>query len=111
MPISTRTWKCSVRSDRHGLVRPRSAPADCGAPAGSQAGSGRIRSAARARLCRSLPELGNARLDRIARAWSAREVLPLIVARRPEARLVVAGSDPPPAHAYADLYQNLEMLG
>jgi glycosyltransferase involved in cell wall biosynthesis len=49
--------------------------------------------------------------NRVAMDWFVRKVLPLIVAREPRARLVVAGSDPPPAHAYADLAQNLEMLG
>ena len=43
--------------------------------------------------------------------WFVREVLPLILARQPGARLVVAGSDPPPAHAYADHARALEMLG
>jgi glycosyltransferase involved in cell wall biosynthesis len=38
-------------------------------------------------------------------------VLPLIVAREPRARLVIVGSDPPPAHTYADYAANLEMLG
>jgi glycosyltransferase involved in cell wall biosynthesis len=49
--------------------------------------------------------------NRIAMDWFVRQVLPLILARRPKARLVVAGSDPPPAHAYADYEANLEMLG
>ena len=49
--------------------------------------------------------------NRVAMDWFARQVLPLIRARQPQARLVLAGSDPPPAHAYADLGGNLEMLG
>jgi GT2 family glycosyltransferase/glycosyltransferase involved in cell wall biosynthesis len=49
--------------------------------------------------------------NRVAMDWFARQVLPLIVARQPHARLVVAGSDPPPAHAYADLAANVDMLG
>jgi glycosyltransferase involved in cell wall biosynthesis len=49
--------------------------------------------------------------NRVAMDWFARHVLPLILARQPQARLVLAGSDPPPAHAYADLAANLEMLG
>ena len=57
--------------------------------------------------------LGSFRHDpnRVALDWFAREVLPLILARRPEARLIIAGSDPPPAHAYADTAGHLEMLG
>ena len=48
--------------------------------------------------------LGSFRHDpnRVALDWFIRRVLPLILARQPGARLVVAGSDPPPAHAYAD---------
>jgi glycosyltransferase involved in cell wall biosynthesis len=49
--------------------------------------------------------------NRVAMEWFARQVLPLILERQPQARLVVAGSDPPPGHAYADLAANLEMLG
>ena len=49
--------------------------------------------------------------NRAALDWFVHEVLPLIVAREPRARLVVAGSDPPPAHAYADFAAHLEMLG
>ena len=40
-----------------------------------------------------------------------REALPVILRREPRARLVVAGSEPPPAHAYADYAANLDMLG
>jgi glycosyltransferase involved in cell wall biosynthesis len=49
--------------------------------------------------------------NRIAMDWFSRSVLPLILAREPGARLVVVGSDPPPAHAYEDLAANLQMLG
>jgi glycosyltransferase involved in cell wall biosynthesis len=49
--------------------------------------------------------------NRVAMDWFARQVLPLILARQPQARVVLAGSDPPPAHAYADLAANLDMLG
>jgi len=57
--------------------------------------------------------LGSFRHDpnRVAVDWFVREVMPLILARRPQARLVIAGSDPPPAHAYADSAGRLEMLG
>ena len=57
--------------------------------------------------------LGSFRHDpnRFALDWFLREVLPLILAREPAARLVVAGSDPPPAHAYSDFAGHLEMLG
>jgi len=57
--------------------------------------------------------LGSFRHDpnRVAIDWFVREVMPLILARCPEARLVIAGSDPPPAHTYADTAGHLEMLG
>jgi GT2 family glycosyltransferase len=34
--------------------------------------------------------------------WFAQEVLPRVLSRRPDARLVVVGSDPPPRHALPD---------
>ncbi|SPE43525.1 Glycosyl transferase, family 2 [Candidatus Sulfopaludibacter sp. SbA3] len=49
--------------------------------------------------------------NRVAMEWFVRQVLPLILGRQPDARLVVAGSDPPPSHTYADYSANLEMLG
>ena len=57
--------------------------------------------------------LGSFRHDpnRVALDWFIGRILPAVLARRPEARLVVAGSDPPPAHAYADFGGRLEVLG
>ncbi len=49
--------------------------------------------------------------NRAALDWFVHQVLPLIVAREPRARLAIVGSDPPPAHTYADYAANLEMLG
>ena len=49
--------------------------------------------------------------NRIAVDWFVQHVLPLVLARQPEARLVIAGSDPPPAHTYADYAANMEMHG
>ena len=49
--------------------------------------------------------------NRVALDWFVRHALPLILKREPRARLVVAGSEPPPSHAYADYETNLEMLG
>lgn len=49
--------------------------------------------------------------NRVAVDWFMRSVLPLILARRPSARLVVAGSDPPPPHVYGGYSGALEMLG
>ncbi|HWB83375.1 MAG TPA: glycosyltransferase [Bryobacteraceae bacterium] len=49
--------------------------------------------------------------NRVAVDWFIREVLPLILAREPRARFAIAGSDPPPAHAYADSESALDMLG
>jgi GT2 family glycosyltransferase/glycosyltransferase involved in cell wall biosynthesis len=47
----------------------------------------------------------------IALGWFAREVMPRILASRPNARLVVIGSDPPPPHAFAALGDAIECLG
>jgi GT2 family glycosyltransferase/glycosyltransferase involved in cell wall biosynthesis len=49
--------------------------------------------------------------NRAAVDWFVHEVLPLVLRRRPDARLILVGSDPPPAHTYADYSANLEMLG
>ena len=49
--------------------------------------------------------------NRVAVDWFVREVLPLVLAKQPSAKLVIAGSDPPPAHTYADLAANMEMQG
>ena len=47
----------------------------------------------------------------VALEWFARFVLPLIVAELPEARLLVAGSDPPPRYAFADPANAVDLLG
>lgn len=49
--------------------------------------------------------------NRVALDWFMRDVFPLILDRAPEVRLALAGSDPPPAHTYADYAANLDMLG
>ena len=49
--------------------------------------------------------------NRIAIEWFARHVLPRIVAQCPHARLVVAGSDPPPAGTIPDPTGAVELLG
>jgi GT2 family glycosyltransferase/glycosyltransferase involved in cell wall biosynthesis len=57
--------------------------------------------------------LGSWRHDpnRIAVDWFIRHVMPLILAEEPGARLVIAGSDPPPEHTYADYAAHMDMLG
>ena len=47
----------------------------------------------------------------VALDWFVNEVLPRIAARRPEARLVVVGSDAPPRFTYADLAPAVEIRG
>jgi GT2 family glycosyltransferase len=47
----------------------------------------------------------------VALDWFVNEVLPRIVARRPEARLVVVGADVPPRHPYADREPAIEIRG
>ncbi|HUI53940.1 MAG TPA: glycosyltransferase [Bryobacteraceae bacterium] len=49
--------------------------------------------------------------NRVGADWFIREVLPAILARRKNARLVIAGSDPPPAYTLADHAGHVEMLG
>jgi GT2 family glycosyltransferase/glycosyltransferase involved in cell wall biosynthesis len=49
--------------------------------------------------------------NRVAVDWFVREVLPLILASQPHARLVIAGSDPPATHTYADYAASIEMQG
>jgi GT2 family glycosyltransferase/glycosyltransferase involved in cell wall biosynthesis len=49
--------------------------------------------------------------NQVALEWFVREVLPTIVEKLPGARLVVAGSDPPPRHTLPDSGHRIEMLG
>jgi GT2 family glycosyltransferase/glycosyltransferase involved in cell wall biosynthesis len=49
--------------------------------------------------------------NQVALDWFVREALPLIVEKLPGARLLVAGSDPPPRHAFPDPANAVEMLG
>jgi glycosyltransferase involved in cell wall biosynthesis len=49
--------------------------------------------------------------NQIAISWFTREALPLILERVPKARLIIAGSDPPPPHAIPDLPGAIELLG
>jgi len=57
--------------------------------------------------------LGSFRHDpnRVAVDWFVRHVLPLVIAQEPTARFVIAGSDPPAEHTYADHASHLQMLG
>jgi GT2 family glycosyltransferase/glycosyltransferase involved in cell wall biosynthesis len=49
--------------------------------------------------------------NRVALDWFAREVLPLIVAKVPEARILVAGAEPPLRHSFADPANAVDLLG
>jgi O-antigen biosynthesis protein len=49
--------------------------------------------------------------NQVALDWFAAHVMPHILADEPDARLLVVGSDPPPAHAYGDLAGHFELLG
>jgi len=49
--------------------------------------------------------------NQVALDWFIRQVLPLILEKRPEARLVVVGSDAPPEHVYADYAAAIEFRG
>jgi glycosyltransferase involved in cell wall biosynthesis len=43
--------------------------------------------------------------------WFSREVFPRVLERRPSARLVIVGSDPPPKHALPDFPESIELRG
>ena len=91
---------------------PRLAPRIAtGMRAGIEISRYRFRAEGRERF--SMLFVGSFRHDpnRAALDWFVHQVLPLIVAREPRARLAVVGSDPPPAHTYADYAANLEMMG
>jgi O-antigen biosynthesis protein len=49
--------------------------------------------------------------NQVALDWFARFVLPLIVAKIPQARLLVAGSDPPDRHLFSDPANAIDLLG
>ena len=49
--------------------------------------------------------------NQVALDWFSRHVLPLIVEKLPSARLLVAGSDPPPRHAFSDPSGAIDLLG
>jgi GT2 family glycosyltransferase/glycosyltransferase involved in cell wall biosynthesis len=49
--------------------------------------------------------------NQVALNWFVRDILPLIQATRPEVRLLVAGSDPPPRHIYSGGGSAVELLG
>ncbi|MDE3199133.1 MAG: glycosyltransferase [Acidobacteriota bacterium] len=49
--------------------------------------------------------------NQVALDWFIREVLPLVLQNVPDARLLVAGSDPPPRHAFADPANAIDLLG
>jgi glycosyltransferase involved in cell wall biosynthesis len=49
--------------------------------------------------------------NQVAIDWFTREVLPLVTARVPEAKLLLAGSDPPPRHAFPGHGRSIELLG
>jgi len=72
---------------------------------------------ARARSARREPDtmlfLGSFRHtpNQVALDWFVHQVLPHVLARRPQARLVVVGPDQPPAHAYADFGDSVQLAG
>lgn len=49
--------------------------------------------------------------NQVALDWFTRDVLPLILEKLPDARLLVAGSDPPPRHAFHDPANAIDLLG
>ncbi len=49
--------------------------------------------------------------NQVALDWFTRQVLPLVLAKIPKARLLVAGSDPPPRHAFPDPGNAIDLLG
>ena len=83
--------------------------------AGLRAGidTSRYRFQPRGREPLTLLFLGSWRHDpnRVAVDWFVRHVLPLILSQEPGAKLIIAGSDPPPEHTYADHAAHMQMLG
>ena len=49
--------------------------------------------------------------NQVALDWFMGQVLPLVLEKIPHARLLVAGSDPPPRHAFADPANAIDLLG
>lgn len=49
--------------------------------------------------------------NQVAIDWFTREVLPEVLKKVPQARLLLAGSDPPPRHAFPDEGNAIELLG
>jgi len=49
--------------------------------------------------------------NRVALNWFLKNVMPHVLERAPDARLIVIGSDPPPAHTLPDFGGAVEMLG
>ncbi len=49
--------------------------------------------------------------NQVALDWFTRHVLPLVLEKIPQARLLVAGSDPPPRHAFPDPGNAIDLLG
>lgn len=49
--------------------------------------------------------------NQVALDWFTRHVLPLVLKKIPQARLLVAGSDPPPRHAFPDPGNAIDLLG
>ena len=49
--------------------------------------------------------------NQVALEWFTRHVLPLVLEKIPRARLLVAGSDPPPRHAFPDPGNAIDLLG
>ena len=49
--------------------------------------------------------------NQVALDWFTREVLPLVLEKLPDARLLVAGSDPPPRHAFHNPKNAIDLLG
>ena len=49
--------------------------------------------------------------NQVALDWFTRCVLPLVLEKIPQARLIVAGSDPPPRHAFPDPANAIDLLG
>src|SRR5665213_2392046 len=49
--------------------------------------------------------------NQVALDWFTRHVLPPILEKLPRARLLVAGSDPPPRHAFPDPANAIDLLG
>ncbi len=113
LPACDRVQVCTIENRRYleSFAPELSGRIEHGLRAGIDTSQYRVSSGAREPF--TMLFLGSFRHEpnRIALDWFTRQVLPRIVAQCPQARLAVAGSDPPAREALADPTGAVELLG